>query len=127
MYKNMKPQNTNVNFAASKVKKTFNITIDLLSLSIYAQGPKFCPIDPTFCRQFESELRSGFRPRNGELKGSCVLGSKGGNSPFQCARPKLTSYSESTYPKHHFIHFVAPTGVFERIYRTEQYFGPAQG
>ena len=58
------------------------------------RDPKFWPTDPKFCGEFESELRSGFRAQNGELKGSGVLGSEGDNSPFRGARPKLTSYSD---------------------------------
>ena len=34
-----------------------------------------------------------------------VLGSEGDGSPFQGAIPKLTSNSDSPYPKPHFIHF----------------------
>ena len=61
---------------------------------VYAPGPRFCG-------KFESELRSGFRARNGELKESCFSGSEGdtGNSPFRCATPKITSYSGSPYTK----------------------------
>ena len=50
--------------------------------------PKFWPTDPKFCGMFESELRSGFRGRNGELKDSGVSGSEGDNSSFRGARPK---------------------------------------
>ena len=39
------------------------------------------------------------------------------------ARPKLISYSDSPYPKPHSTHFLAPTGNFERIYRTEPVIG----
>ena len=37
------------------------------------RDPKFWLTDPKFFGEFESELRSGFRARNGELKGSGVL------------------------------------------------------
>ena len=56
------------------------------------RDPKFWLTDPKFCGEFESERRSGFRARNGELKGSDVLGTEGDNSPFRGARPKPTSY-----------------------------------
>ena len=49
------------------------------------------------------------------------------NSPFRGARPKLTSDSNSPYPNPHSTHFLVPTGIFGRIYRTEQYFGPGRG
>ena len=75
------------------------------------RDPEFCPTDPEFCGEFESELRSGFRVRNVELKGSGVLG----YSPFRGARPKLTSYSDSPYPKPHSTHFLVHTGIFGRI------------
>ena len=91
------------------------------------RDPKCLPADPKFCGEFESELRSGFRARNGELKGSGVTGMDGDKSPFRGARPKLTSYSDSPYPKPHSTHFLKPTGIFGRIYRTEQYFGPGRG
>ena len=54
----------------------FNLTIDLLSLGIYAPRPQTLTYRPKFCGEFESELRSGFRARNGELKGSGVSGIK---------------------------------------------------
>ena len=38
------------------------------------RDPKFWLTDPKFCGEFESELRSGFRARNGELKGSVFFG-----------------------------------------------------
>ena len=75
-----------MNFA---IFKNNNLTIDLLSPVIYAPGPKAFTSDPKFCEKFESELRSGFRVRNGEVKGSGVSGSEGENSPFRGARPKL--------------------------------------
>ena len=31
------------------------------------------------------------------------------------------------YPKPHSTHFLVPTGIFGRMYRTEQYFGPGRG
>ena len=52
-----------------KSKKS-NVTIDLLSLGIYAPGTLFLLPDPKFCWQFESALRSRFRSRSGELRGS---------------------------------------------------------
>ena len=66
-----------------------------------SRDPKFWTTGPNFGGDFESELRSGFRGRNGELKGSGVSGPEGDNSPFRGARPKLTSYSDSPYPKPH--------------------------
>ena len=51
------------------------------------------------------------------------MGSERDNSPFRGARPKLTSYSDSPYPKPHSMHFLVPPGIFGRIYRTE----PASG
>ena len=78
-------------------KNNSNLTIDLLSLGVYAPGVKFWPTDPKFCGKFESELKRA-RP---DLKHSVVLGSEGDNSPFRGARPKPTSYSDSPYPKHH--------------------------
>ena len=89
--------------------------------------PNFWPDDPKLCGEFESELRSGFRARNGELKGSGVSGSEGDNSPFRGARPKLTSYSDSLYPKPHSTNFLVPACLFGPIYRTKQYFGPDRG
>ena len=77
--------------------------------------------------EFESELRSGFRSRNGELKCSGVSGSESDNSPFRCARPKLTLYSDFPYPKAHSTHLLVPTGTFGWIYQAEQYFGPGRG
>ena len=82
------------------------------------RDPKFWPTDPKFCGKFESEHRSGFQVRNGELKGSGVSGSEGDNSPFRGARPKLISYSDSPYPKPYSTHFLVPTGFsggFTRI------------
>ena len=70
---------------------------------------------------------SGFRTRNEELKCSGVSGSEGENSPLRDARPKLTSHSDSPYRKPPSTHFLVPTGIFGRIYRTEQYFGPGRG
>ena len=105
-----------------------NLTFDLLSLGIYALGPpSFDLPTPNFVGEFESELRSGFRARNGELKGSGVSGTEGDNSPFRGARQKITSYSDSPYPKPPSTYFLVPTGIFGRIYRTEQYFGPGRG
>ena len=49
------------------------------------------------------------------------------NSQFRCARPKLTSYSDSQYLKPHSTHCLVPTGIFGWIYRAEQYFGPGRG
>ena len=92
-----------------KPKKNANLTIDLLSLGVYAPGPQVLPTDPKFCGKFESELHSGLRARNRELKGSGVLGSEGDNSPFRGARPKPTSYSDSPFPKPHSTHFLVPT------------------
>ena len=90
-----------------KSKKNI-LTIDLLSLDIYAPRPQVLTYRPQILREFESELRSGFRVRNGELKGSGVSGSEGGNSLFWDARQKLTSYSDSPYPKPHSTHFLVP-------------------
>ena len=47
------------------------------------RNPEVCPTDPKFCGGLESELRSGLRARNGELKGSGALGSEVDNSPFR--------------------------------------------
>ena len=49
----------------------------------------------------------------------CWNGRKGDKSPFRGARPKLISYSDSPYPKPHSTHFLVPTGIFRRTYRTE--------
>ena len=38
------------------------------------RDPKIKPANPKFCGKFESEVRSGFRARNGELQGSGVWG-----------------------------------------------------
>ena len=83
------------------------------------RDPKFWLTDAKFWGEFESELRSGFWVRNGELKDSGVLGSEGDNTPFRGARPKLTSYSGSPYPKPHYTHSLLPTGIFKPIYRNE--------
>ena len=79
------------------------------------RDPKFRPTDPKFCGELESELRSGFRARNGELKGSGVLGTEGDNSPFRGARPKLTLYSDSLNPKHSSSHFWVPSVLLGRL------------
>ena len=76
------------------------------------RDPKFWLTDPEFHGKFESELRSGFRARNGELKGSCFSGSEGDNSLFRDARPKLTSYSDSQDPKPLSTYFLVPTGIW---------------
>ena len=55
---------------------------------LYPGVPKFWPTNPKFSGNFESEVRSGFRARNGELKGSGVAKSEGDNSPFRGARLK---------------------------------------
>ena len=90
------------NFAIRHFQEnTFNLTIDPSSLGIFAPGPQLSTYRPQILREFESELRFGFRARNGELKGSGVLGTEGDNSPFRGASPKLTSYSDSPYPKPH--------------------------
>ena len=65
-------------------KKT-KLTIDPLSLGIYAPGPQVSTYRPEFSGRLASELRSGPRARNGELKGSGVLGTEGYNSPFRGA------------------------------------------
>ena len=62
-------------------------------------GPKFGPNDPKIVRRLEVTFRSGFRSRNGELNDSGVSGLAGDNSPVRVARPKLASYSDSSYPK----------------------------
>ena len=38
--------------------KSKNLTMDLLSLSIFGPGPKFSPTDPKFCGEFKFELCS---------------------------------------------------------------------
>ena len=58
------------------------------------RNPKFWLSDPKFCGELEYEFRSGFRARNGELKGSGVSGTEGDNSLFRGARAKLTSCSD---------------------------------
>ena len=98
-------------------EKNLNLTFYLW---VYMpRDPKFGPTDPKFCGDFESDLRSGFRSRNGDLKGSGVSGSEGNNSPLRGARPKLTSYSDSPYPKPHPTHFLVPAGIFGPIHRAE--------
>ena len=82
-------------------------------------APKFSPTDPKFYGEFESELRSGFRARNGALKGSGVSGTDGDNSPFRCARPKLISYFYSPYTISSYTHFLVHTGIFGPVYRFE--------
>ena len=83
------------------------------------RDPKFWPTDTKFCGEFEYELRSGLRNRNGELECSCVFASQGDNSPFRGARPQLTSYSDSPYLQHNSTHFLVPMGMFGRTYRAE--------
>ena len=62
----MTSQKQKFQFLHLESQKNSNLTIDLLSLGIYDLPT------PNFCGEFESELRSGFRDRNGELKGSGV-------------------------------------------------------
>ena len=120
-------QENKFNFATSKIKKKI-IQPSTFYLWVYMlRDPMFRLADPKFCGKFESELRSGFRARNGELKGSGVLGMEGDNSPFRGARPKLISYSNSPYPNPHSTQFLVPAGIFGRIFRTEQYSGPGRG
>ena len=76
---------------------------------------------------FVEQRRPFFPMHFGITKSSDVFVSEGDNSPFPGARRKLTSYSDSPYPKPHSTHFLVPTGIFGRIYRTEQYFGPRRG
>ena len=114
-----------INFATSKLKTKWQLTFNLWVCML--RDPKFWPTDPKLCVEFEFGVRSGFRSRRVELKGSVVLGSEGDISLFQGARWKLTSCSDSPYPKPHSTHFLVPTGIFGRIYRTEQYFGPGRG
>ena len=76
------------------------------------RDPKFWLTDPVFYEEFESQLRSGFRAWNGEVQGPGVSGSEGDNSPFRRARPKLTSYSDSPYPKTPLHTFLDTHGYF---------------
>ena len=96
----------NVNFATSRVKK-MKIQPSAFYLWVYMHcDSKFSPTDPKLCGVFESELRFGFRARNGELKGSGVSGSKDWKSKFRFAKPKLSPQSDSAYRKpHSIIHF----------------------
>ena len=72
-----KSKNQNFSFGTSKVKKT-SIYTSILYLWVYMpQDLKFWHTDPKFCGELESEVRSGFRVRNKELKVSGVLGSEG--------------------------------------------------
>ena len=87
----------NVNFPVRRFPKQkckFNHWPFISGYNYMPRVPKLGPTDPKFCRELKSEVRSGFQARNGELKGSGVLGSESDNSPFQGARPKLTSYSD---------------------------------
>ena len=59
------------------------------------RDPKFRLTDPKFYGEFESELRSGFRARNGELKASGVSGSEGDNSPVRARNSERSSDSNS--------------------------------
>ena len=104
----------NIHFATSKVKKA-NLTIDLYLWVYVPQDLRFWPTDPKCRGEFDSELRSGFRAQNGELKGSGALGSEGDNSPFRGTKPKLTSYSGFPYRKPRSTHFLEPKGVFGPI------------
>ena len=76
------------------------------------RAPKFWPTNPKFCGEFEYELRSGFRSRNGELKGSGVSGTEGDNSPFRGARTKLTSYFGFPVPETPLHTFLGTRGYF---------------
>ena len=67
-------------------------------LVVYAPGIQVLP-DGSRNMQFESEVRSGFQPRNVELKNCGVLGSEGDNPPFSGARTNLTSYSDFSHTK----------------------------
>ena len=76
-------------------KNKFNLTIDPLSLGIYALGPQILTYRPQILRG--ARIWTSFRipSPNEEIIGSGVSGSEGDNSPFRCARPNLTSYSDS--------------------------------
>ena len=83
-----------------KVKKSLfaiqikcNLNIDLLSVGSYASGPQVSTYRPKVCGKFESELRLGFRFRNGKLKGSGVSGSEVDNSPFRGANHTCQRHS----------------------------------
>ena len=50
MFLHLTSQEKKINFATSKIKKKFNLTIDLLSLGIYAPGPQVLTYRPQILR-----------------------------------------------------------------------------
>ena len=69
-----------INFATSKIKTKNSFSHRPFISGYICSGPQVSTYRPKFCGKFESELRSGFRARNAELKGSGVSGSEGDNS-----------------------------------------------
>ena len=117
---------TNVNFATLKIQKHVNLPLTFYLCVYMTRDPKFGPTNHEFCGEFESELRSGFRARDGELKCSGVFESEGDNSPLRGARSKLTSYSDYPYKNPNYTYFLVPTCICGWIYRPERCFGPGK-
>ena len=96
--------------------------IDRLSLSIFAPGtPNLDRATPNFTN------RKPVPDPEWRVKRFRFSGSESDDSPFRRARPYLASYSDSPKTTPHSTHFLLPTGVFGRIYRTKQFFSPARG